>query len=231
MRLHLLKPLHGWRAFIGEIVIIVVGVLIALSAEQIVDDWNWRRTIEAQRKALDEDVSGMWNAMSARVVVQPCVDRRLSELDLVFQRHDRGLPPNIIAPIGRPAVWTGSQAALRMATADGSLSHMSLGDKRAYFSVAESYDTFAPAAREERASWRVLQGLNEPAALDATDWRELRSAYRDAIDSNRVMKSNLVSGTPGQWLTAFARFGRHADNKEALTLPVVQELCRPAVQQ
>lgn len=34
---HLPKPLHGWRAFIGEVGIIVLGVLIALGAEQIVE--------------------------------------------------------------------------------------------------------------------------------------------------------------------------------------------------
>jgi len=34
MHFHLPKPLHGWRQFIGEVGIIVLGVLIALAAEQ-----------------------------------------------------------------------------------------------------------------------------------------------------------------------------------------------------
>ena len=223
------EPLKGWRQFAAEVGIIVIGVLIALSAEQLVDDWNWKRKIEAQRTALDEDVSGMWGAMSARVVVQRCVDRRLKELALVFERQERGLPLGIHAPIGRPQVWTGSQAALRMATADGSLAHMRLAEKQAYFEVANSYDTFAPSAEEERSSWRVLQALNNPASLDAMDWRELRGAYRNAVDSNRIMASNLAFGRPGTWLTPFAKVPRQPDNREALTLPFVQELCRPAV--
>ena len=37
MHVHLPKPLHGWRAFVGEVGIIVLGVLIALSAEQVVE--------------------------------------------------------------------------------------------------------------------------------------------------------------------------------------------------
>ena len=40
MHFHLPKPLHGWRELIGEVGIIVVGVLIALSAEQLVEGWN-----------------------------------------------------------------------------------------------------------------------------------------------------------------------------------------------
>lgn len=124
MQFHLPKPLRGWREFVGEVGIIVVGVLIALGAEQLVDNWHWRNTVKAQKAAFDEDVSGMWESMSARMVVQGCLDKRLNELKVVFQRYDRGLPLGIIAPIGRPARWNATQDALRMASADGSLSHI-----------------------------------------------------------------------------------------------------------
>ena len=32
MHFHVPKPLHGWRAFTGEVGIIVIGVLIALAS-------------------------------------------------------------------------------------------------------------------------------------------------------------------------------------------------------
>ena len=35
MHLQLPKPLHGWRQFAGEVGIIVLGVLIALGAQQV----------------------------------------------------------------------------------------------------------------------------------------------------------------------------------------------------
>jgi hypothetical protein len=38
MHVRLPKPLHGWRAFMGEVGIIVLGVLIALTAGQIVEN-------------------------------------------------------------------------------------------------------------------------------------------------------------------------------------------------
>jgi type IV secretory pathway VirB2 component (pilin) len=37
MQVHLPEPLHGWREFAGEVGIIVLGVLIALAAQQIVE--------------------------------------------------------------------------------------------------------------------------------------------------------------------------------------------------
>jgi hypothetical protein len=229
MHFHLPKPLHGWRAFVGEVGIIVVGVLIALGAEQVVDGIRWRHTVKAERTALDGDVADMWNALSARVVIQRCVDNRLSELALVFARRERGLPLGIVAPIGRPSVWTATESALEAASADGSLSHMPMAVKRAYFGARESYEAFIPSATEERNSWRELQALNDTAALDQTDWRELRKAYRDAVDSNHIMKTNLVFGTPGLWLTVFRQFPRMPENKEVLTIPWVEQLCRPAV--
>ena len=42
MHFHLPKPLHGWRAFIGEVGIIVLGVLIALGAQQIAESIHER---------------------------------------------------------------------------------------------------------------------------------------------------------------------------------------------
>ena len=40
MNLPQLKPIHGWRVFAGEVGIIVIGVLIALGAQQVAEDWH-----------------------------------------------------------------------------------------------------------------------------------------------------------------------------------------------
>jgi hypothetical protein len=50
MQFHLPKPLHGWRAFVGEVGIIVLGVLIALTAGQVVEWVHWR---QQQRETLE----------------------------------------------------------------------------------------------------------------------------------------------------------------------------------
>src|SRR5437764_545933 len=121
------------REFTGEVGIIVLGVLIALGAEQVIEGWHWRRVIKAERVALSEDVADIWNAMSGRMVVQGCMDQRLTELQTVFDRHNRGQPLGIAGPIGRPSVWSARTTALQIATADQSLSHMSAEAKRDYF--------------------------------------------------------------------------------------------------
>lgn len=217
----------GWRRFAGEVGIIVVGVGIALAAEQVVDDWHWRSVVREQSRALDEEVREIWDAMSSRVAQQPCIDRRLAELAILFERRDAGRPLGITAPIGRPRVWTAGRSALAIATADGAIAHMPLERKQAYFAAYGSYETFEPSANEERASWRSLQALNRAATLSDEEWRTLRHAYDAAVDSNVTMKFNLVMGRNGQWLTPFAKFPRWPINRAAVDLPSVRELCEP----
>jgi hypothetical protein len=56
MHFHLPEPLHGWRAFAGEVGIIVVGVLIALGAEQVVQSFTWHRDVRDFRAAVDTEL-------------------------------------------------------------------------------------------------------------------------------------------------------------------------------
>jgi hypothetical protein len=85
MHFHLPKPLHGWRAFVGEIAIIVVGVLIALAAEQVVEDWRWHDKVNhaeaAMRLELAEDDGPQ---AYGRVIIGPCLDASIARI------HDGG---------------------------------------------------------------------------------------------------------------------------------------------
>ena len=229
MHFHLPKPLHGWREFVGEIAIIVIGVSIALIAEQIVEAAHWRNVVAEESAALDSEVAEHWRAMTARVGQQSCIDQRLADLALVFARHDAGLPLGLFGPVGRPRVFTAGRSALAIATADQALSHMPLERKQAYFAIYVGYDTFAASAQEERASWRALQALDHSETLASPDWRDLRKAYDDAVDSNVSMKTNLVIGPVEHWLSPFAKFPPQPINRRALEFPSVRELCSPAV--
>ena len=78
MKIKLPKPLHGWREFFGEVGIIVLGVLIALGAQQLVEDVNarieMRRAEAAMRLELAENNGPQ---AYARVLIASCLDRQL----------------------------------------------------------------------------------------------------------------------------------------------------------
>jgi len=232
MHFHVPKPLHGWREFAGEVGIIVIGVGIALAAEQMLEAAHWTHVVEAEDAALQEEIQGNYGSLVVRVMLQPCIDRRLGEVGEVLRRHDAGLPLGLTGPIGRPSNFTGSKTTLQMATADQSLSHMPLKRKQVIFATYGSYDTFAPIAAEERTGWRVIQALDHSQSLEAADWRDIRKAYYGVVDNNITMKANLKSDQDGQWLTGFTSF--RAPDRAVLaqslrTLPYVQNLCRSAL--
>ena len=81
MHFHLPKPLHGWREFAGEVGIIVVGVLIALSAEQVVEQWHWRHEVGATVGQLDSELHSDVRSAYSWLVIAPCVDRQLEAID------------------------------------------------------------------------------------------------------------------------------------------------------
>jgi hypothetical protein len=81
MHFHLPKPLHGWREFVGEVGIIVIGVLIALGAEQLVETAHWRHQVEAFRSVVHRELADNLGTYEYRIKENGCVKRRLDELD------------------------------------------------------------------------------------------------------------------------------------------------------
>lgn len=80
MHVHLPKGFHGWRELAKEVGIIVLGVLIALSFEQVVQDWHWRVEARHTRQALTSEIeySALW--AEERIAVQQCLQHRIAHL-------------------------------------------------------------------------------------------------------------------------------------------------------
>jgi hypothetical protein len=81
MHFRLPKPLHGWREFAGEVAIIVLGVLIALGAEQLVEEWRWHERVRTSLDSLSEQMQFDYFNAAEIVVTQPCVDAQLEQIE------------------------------------------------------------------------------------------------------------------------------------------------------
>jgi len=57
MRFAIPSPINGWRIFWGEVGIIVLGVLIALGAQQVVEAFNWRKEVAGFRDSVREEMN------------------------------------------------------------------------------------------------------------------------------------------------------------------------------
>lgn len=188
MHFHLPKPLHGWREFVGEVGIIVLGVLIALGAEQVLEDIHWRQETRAARDALNADASESLNSAVSRQEQQLCIDRRLQEIADVFEDHSRGRPLNIHGPVGRPVYYGGSQNAWQVEVADQSLSHMPLSEKLRFSDAFNSYANLKETLLREQDAWLRLQVLDKPDVLQDGDWPVLHQAFAEASSLNRRLQ-------------------------------------------
>lgn len=81
MDIRLPKVPHSWRELAKEIAIIVLGVLIALFFEQLVQDWQWRqRVATAERQMRGELLGDDGPQIYQRAAMHPCVQQRLDQI-------------------------------------------------------------------------------------------------------------------------------------------------------
>lgn len=88
MRFRLPTPVHGWRSFWNEIVIVVIGVLIAIGATELVKNHNDRRDLRHAREVLKAEVYQHVKNMIERIVTEPCQIGRITELREKLRRSD-----------------------------------------------------------------------------------------------------------------------------------------------
>ena len=203
MHFHLPKPLHGWRAFAGEVGIIVVGVLIALGAEQVVETIHWKNEVASERASLLQEATDTLAGVKARAAQQPCVDRRLAEIRTVLERHHRGEPLGLVGEIGRPSRQTATRGTWQIALAGQALAHMSDDEKLDFSAAFGNFDVWDRSIAEDGPAWERLALLNNPELLTEQDWSTVRTAYAEAVYNNerfRVlapwMAANVVNHLP-----------------------------------
>jgi hypothetical protein len=175
MHFHLPKPLHGWRALLGEVGIIVVGVLIALGAEQVVDDWQWQKKVGVVRRSLMGELANDRARWEVDVATARCASEDIDRAD----RWVQGAGPAASMPtirVIRTQNWFWMHwANWNLATGSQTLDHFAINDQLAF---AALYDGIAHRQVDiEKASdliGRVKTLI--PLADDAQGRRELRSA-------------------------------------------------------
>lgn len=106
MRVKLPKPLHGWREFAGEVGVVVLGVLIALAAQQAVNDLNERAQAREARESIQNELATYRARLESRWATSACVARRLDEIQTLLDFAESGGPINTPKWVGRPQTWT-----------------------------------------------------------------------------------------------------------------------------
>jgi hypothetical protein len=81
MHVNLPKPLHGWRAFVGEVGIIVFGVIIALAFGQLAQTRQWRQEVGDARDSIHREMAFDLAVAADRLRIAKCVDRHIADAE------------------------------------------------------------------------------------------------------------------------------------------------------
>lgn len=223
MHFHLPKPLHGWREFAGEVGIIVLGVLIALGAEQFAQSLQWRRDVRDFRAAVDTEIEFDLAAGEYRVRQGPCLERRLLELEHWSAAQHANQAAPLLRDIGYPkrvspgtSVWDSRGADL--------IAHVPIQARLAYSDFYDLLGNQWDLLQGERQTWLSLNGFNHATKLSSGDLIRLDELIFRAKTLNRFIvgdQSDFESDT--KILGLHASFGRLASS----ITPFDSDFCEP----
>jgi CRP-like cAMP-binding protein len=220
MDIHKPKPWHGSREFLKEVATIVLGVLIAIGAEQLVERLHWVHEVQSARAALAREIAVSNNHLAYRVAAEPCIARRLDALESVIEAAARREPTPHLGPVipdignaFNDNIWANYRAAQ-------TLPHFGEREQRLLSAYYLQIGSIRGLQEDETGGWSVLKVLQgDPARLGPVDIAGLRIALQHARFDNQ-----LIAGIAADELETSKRLNI---KPEAADASRVKEVCGP----
>jgi hypothetical protein len=162
----------GWKAFWSEIVIVVIGVAIALAANEAAEDWTWRNKVKDADSRLQGDIAWVFLWSAEKAASQPCVDAQLAALSRKVLGSGDTLEPLPVGTIldlqwvvrmpNRPYRFPVWDALL----ADGTASHFPSQRQALLGRISQDMAQARANEAETRRLGGALLAMRDPIALD-----------------------------------------------------------------
>ena len=186
MRFAIPSPINGWRIFWGEVGIIVLGVLIALGAQQVVEAFNWRKEVAGFRDSIREEMNLDLGTYPYRAKQKPCITAQLNELQRWLDGWRNGRGEMLIGPIGmttshviRTNVWDSRDPE--------TFAHMPRHEKLEYSFLYSEFANNEVHRLDERDAWIQLASFNGATFLDHQDQIRLQGLiFRARLRDHRI---------------------------------------------
>ena len=195
-----LSPSMGWKAFWSEIVIVVLGVVIALAANEAMQDWSWRGKVTDGKARLLDETANVFEWSAEQYSTQPCIQAQLDRLtrrlldsgDLLEPAPTYSEPsdPHYARFVVRLPYRPWHMPTWESLVADGTATRFSSQAQAVYSNLATLTDVNRDLRIESNRSAGRLLALSHPIPLDASARRE----FLVDIEALRRQTDGMVTG-------------------------------------
>ena len=176
--------MRSWRDFFKEVGIIVLGVLIALAAEQTVNAWNWKHEVGIVEDSLNDELSDALFSAQERMKIADCQGRTLDALDdLADKSHGTLVIRN--APVARNRVW--GSAAWDAAVASGTIAHMPHDTRNLYANLFSFVHLFRDLNIRQEQLWASIEAYRRPRPFTETS----RDRFVETVAQLRALTGTM----------------------------------------
>jgi hypothetical protein len=223
------RPWGDWREFLREYLIVVVGVMTALGAEQFAEWLHWRHEVKETRQALNDEVAFDLASAEWHTTMAACKLKRLDALEQWRASLQAGKPLKLKDPIRPPLDLIYLTATWRAANGSA-VGQLPVEDRNAYATYYDLIDVYVNVANGERERWDSLAKASYFSRWDesqlvqvkadiellrnmyqvyATDMPGVRGAARHvgvtAVNWSDTVRKTLVRNGSGEFADAILR--------------------------
>lgn len=211
MEIHKPKPVHSWRELLTEIGVIVIGVAIALAAEQGVDWLHWQhRVADARSRMLLELRNDDGPQAYTRVAAATCFDQQLDGIQGAIEGGRSRDEITAIASRYAPPLRTWDSTAWDSMIASDVASHVTSEQMSNWGMIYDLFPRMNARSEQERESLVALRpirgGAEKPSSSEADTMlaavAQLRAINRNfaigAVSVLQKMQINGITVTPEQ---------------------------------
>lgn len=176
MEIHHTHPVKSWREFFTEIGVIVTGILIALALEQMAERYQEHRFANEAREAVRAEVRENLYWVNIREQAEPCISRRLRQIDDILTRADHEQPYPVPQRLGMVPHIKLTELRWEANSHSGRASLFSGEEQRLFDNFYFSTDQLLQYQVREEEAWsglRALQGEDRLTPDTIHDFRKL----------------------------------------------------------
>ena len=173
-----------WGKYAAEVAIVALGVALGLWATEWAADRRADAEVRDAYAALADELADNYGSIRYRRSFEPCVRRRIGELQGWIRLHRTGSAPALPDEIGRPGAYSILDSVWDVSKSGQIAAKMPLEVRRRYAAVYDILESYADHQRRERDVWSEIGDYAGRADLTPAELARLNGLVRraEAID-------------------------------------------------